>query len=74
MDKRSAPALKLRDGDDQELTRLLRSSTAPAGLVQRARIVLLAAEGMTNTAIAAQVGVSPPTVISWRARYDRCGC
>jgi DNA-binding CsgD family transcriptional regulator len=73
MDKRAAPALKLRDGDEQELQRLLRSSTAPAGLVQRARIVLLAAKGRTNTAIAAQVGVSRPTVISWRSRYETSG-
>ena len=73
MDKRGAPALKLREGDEQELQRLLRSSTAPAGLVQRARIVLLAAQGRTNTAIAAQVGVSRPTVISWRSRYEAGG-
>jgi transposase len=73
MDKRGAPALVLRDGDEQELQRLLRSSTAPAGLVQRARIVLLAADGGTNTAIAAQVGVSRPTVISWRGRYEAGG-
>jgi hypothetical protein len=55
---------------EQGLQRLLRSSTAPAGLVQPARIVLLASTGVTNTAIAAQVGVSRPTVISWRARYE----
>jgi transposase len=73
MDKRGAPPLRLREGDQQELQRLLRSSTAPAGLVQRARIVLLAAEGSTNTAIAAQVGVSRPTVISWRSRYEAGG-
>jgi DNA-binding CsgD family transcriptional regulator len=59
-----APALELRDGDEQELQRLLRSTTAPAGLVQRARIVLLAAQGRSNTAIAGLVGVSRPTVIS----------
>ena len=68
-----APALELRDGDELELQRLLRSSTAPAGLVQRARIVLLAAEGRTNTAIAGLVGVSRPTVISWRSRYEAAG-
>jgi transposase len=68
-----APALELRDGDEQELQRLLRSTTAPAGLVQRARIVLLAAEGRTNTAIAGLVGVSRPTVISWRSRYEAAG-
>jgi transposase len=44
-----------------------------AGLAQRARIVLLAAEGMSNTEVAERVGVSRPTVISWRSRYDRRG-
>lgn len=43
-----APALMLRDGDEEELRRLVRSSTARAGLVQRARIVLLASEGVGN--------------------------
>lgn len=48
---------------------MTRSSSARAGLAQRARIVLLAAEGESNTAIAAKVGVSRPTVIDWRNRY-----
>ena len=44
-----------------------------AGLAQRARIVLLAAEGVSNTAIADKVGVSRQTVIGWRGRYGRSG-
>ncbi|MBC7561077.1 MAG: helix-turn-helix domain-containing protein, partial [Dermatophilaceae bacterium] len=44
-----------------------------AGLAQRARIVLLAAQGVSNTAIAAMVGVSRPTVILWRNRYAAAG-
>jgi transposase len=63
----------LREGDREVLSRLTRSSTVRAGIAQRARIVLLAAEGMTNTAIAAQVGVSRPTVIGWRNRYQAKG-
>ena len=66
-------ALGLREGDRQELVALTRASSAPAGLVQRARIVLLAADGISNTEIASWVGVSRPTVISWRARYDSSG-
>jgi transposase len=42
-------------------------------LAQRARIVLLAADGVSNTEIASRVGVSRPTVIDWRARYQRSG-
>jgi transposase len=51
----------------------LRSSTIAAGLAQRARIVLLAGDGLPNVEIAERVGVSRPTVTSWRARYARSG-
>jgi transposase len=70
---RPAQALGLRDGDRDELVRLTRSSSVRAGLAQRARIVLLAADGVSNTAIAELVGVSRPTVIGWRDRYQRRG-
>ena len=73
MANRPAPALGLRDGDHQELLRLTRSSSVRTGLAQRARIVLLSAEGMANTAIAETVGVSRPMVISWRDRYSSSG-
>ena len=42
--------LALRDGDREKLVSLTRSSTVTAGAAQRARIVLLAADGMSNTA------------------------
>jgi transposase len=70
---RPAPALGLRDGDRERLSGWVRSSTVRAGLAQRARIVLLAADGVSNTEIAQLVGVSRPTVIEWRARYGRSG-
>ena len=44
-----------------------------AGAAQRARIVLLAADGESNVRIAELVGVSRPTVTAWRARYERSG-
>ena len=68
-----AAPLVLRPGDEPQLTALLRSSTVEAGLAQRARIVLLAAEGLPNAEIARRVGVSRPTVVAWRNRYDRAG-
>jgi DNA-binding NarL/FixJ family response regulator len=55
--------LPLRDGDRERLTSMTRCSSVRAGLAQRARIVLLAADGMSNTAIAQRMGVSRPTVI-----------
>ncbi|MDP9394078.1 MAG: helix-turn-helix domain-containing protein, partial [Actinomycetota bacterium] len=44
-----------------------------AGVAQRARIVLLAAQGLPNAEIARRVGVSGPTVLAWRNRYAAGG-
>jgi transposase len=66
---RPAPALALREGDRVELERLTRASSVRAGLAQRARIVLLAADGVGNTEIAERLGVARQTVLTWRARY-----
>ena len=68
-----AAPLVLRAGDEPKLTALLRATTVQAGVAQRARIVLLAAEGMPNVAISRLVGVSRPTVLQWRNRYTAGG-
>ena len=73
MPARPAAPLALRPGDRERLGEWVRSSAIRAGLAQRARIVLLAADGVSNTGIAQRVGVSRPTVIGWRARYERAG-
>src|SRR6266508_4578592 len=39
------------------------------GLAQRARIVLLCADGKPNTAVAAELGISRDTVGRWRNRF-----
>ena len=70
MANRPASALVLRDGDRAELERWTRASTVSAGAAKRARIVLLAAEGVANARITELVGVSLPTVMSWRGRYQ----
>ena len=51
----------------------MRSSTVRAGAAKRARIVLLAADGVGNRRIAELVGASPTTVIAWRERYQQRG-
>jgi transposase len=73
MANRPAPSLELREGDHPRLTAMTRSPTVRAGLAQRARILLLAAEGLSNTEIADKVGVSRPTVLVWRQRYVELG-
>ncbi len=73
MANRPAPPLGLREGDRERLEKLTRSRSVRAGMVQRARIVLLAAEGLSNTDIAQRVGTSRPTVNAWRDRYASSG-
>lgn len=59
-----APGLVLREGDGEELRRWLRSSRIPAARARRARIVLLAPEGVANTHIANRVEVARQTVLT----------
>src|SRR5512144_2876664 len=73
MADRPASALMLRAGDREELERLTRASRGRAGLAQRARIVVLAADGVSNTAVADRVGVSAETLLGWRDRYQATG-
>jgi transposase len=73
MANRPADALVLEDDDRRRLVAMTRSPTVRAGLAQRARILLLAADGLSNTEIADKVGVSRPTVLVWRQRYVEQG-
>ena len=72
MPKTAVPVI-LTDQDARTLRRWTRSTSVRAGRVQRARIVLLAADGKTNTEIATTVGCSRPAVIRWRSRYATHG-
>lgn len=56
-----------------ELIALTRSKLTSVRLAQRARIVLLAADGLQNKDIAAQVGVGRNLVTRWRERYVQLG-
>jgi len=51
------------------LLRWSRRPKSPHSIAQRARIVLLAAEGMSNVAVADKVGVNQATVVKWRKRF-----
>ena len=68
-----APALALREGDRKKLGDLARLPSVPSGLAKRARMILLAADGVPNAEIARVTGVSRPTVIAWRDRYQSGG-
>jgi len=66
---RVAPEIALSDDEREELTRLSRSKLTTVRLAQRARIVLLAADGVQNKDIAEQLGIGRVQVARWRERY-----
>jgi transposase len=59
--------------DREVLEGWLRSPSMRAGLAQRARVVLLAADGLRTGQIVERVGLSKPAVIGWKRRYAREG-
>ena len=61
--------LTLSDEEREALRRWARRPKSPHSIAQRARIVLLAADGLTNVAVADKVGVNPATVLKWRKRF-----
>jgi transposase len=61
--------LPLAAGLREVLEKLSRARSAKHHDVQRARALLLAADGVANTQIGAELGVSPTSVSNWRARF-----
>jgi transposase len=59
--------------DRAELERIARAVSAEVRMVERARIVLAAGEGLTAAQIAARVGCAERTVKKWRGRYAQRG-
>src|SRR3954462_15937144 len=55
--------------DREVLESWLRSPSMPAGRVTRARIVLLAADGVGTNEICRRAGATRPTVGAWKRRY-----
>jgi transposase len=68
---RVAPEIVLTTEERAELTKLVRSRLTSVRQAQRARIVLLAADGMQNKDIAQKLGVGRVQVSRWRERYTR---
>jgi putative transposase len=66
---RPKAALVLSPQQREQLESLASSRSLPAGLVRRARIILLSAAGKTNMQIARQMGLSNATVGKWRRRF-----
>ena len=67
--RRPSVRIVLTTEERQTLEETTRMRTAPYRAVQRARLILLAAEGMANKAIAQEVKLSRAMVVQWRYRF-----
>jgi transposase len=65
-----ARVVEITEAEREHLGRLLRADKTPCRIAQRARIVLLAAEGMPAARIAELVGCTERNVQNWRTRFD----
>ena len=70
MAKGKAVAIVLSEAECAELAGNVRRPTTGQALVERSRIVLLAAEGLTNVAIARALSIDKQTVGKWRNRFS----
>ena len=61
--------LELTADETEQLERWVRRRNSAQALALRSRIVLACATGLTNKEVAAQLGVSMPTVGKWRSRF-----
>ena len=64
-----AVSIELSAEEQAELEGLARRRKTAQGLARRARIVLLAAQGLQNKEIATRLGTDPNTVGKWRRRF-----
>jgi transposase len=66
-------SLRVSKADRKKLESWLRSRSVDRGLAERARIVLMSAEGMSVTRISRKLQITRPTVYKWRERYEEKG-
>ena len=66
---KAAAATQVSDEQRAILQRWVGAQLTPQSVATRARIVLRAAAGESNSQIARELGVSRPTVIMWRERF-----
>jgi DNA-binding NarL/FixJ family response regulator len=66
---RVAKAITLTDEERVALTKWARGRSTPVRLVQRAKIILAAANGRENKDIAVELGCTRRTVGTWRNRF-----
>jgi len=70
---RQATQITLTEEQRKTLERWMKASTTEQRLVQRSKIVLMAAKGMRTDTIAQELGIRPATVSKWRTRFANDG-
>lgn len=70
---RQATRIELTSEQQEVLERWMRSSTTEQRMVQRSRIILMAAEGMRTDEIADALNIRPATASKWRTRFAQDG-
>ena len=63
--------IELTEKERQALLKIAASWTQPSGLVVRARIILLAADGLTMSEIGRRLQLTRNTVKKWIRRYKQ---
>ena len=71
--RKTSLTIRLTPAERQTLLTWQRATTMTAGRARRARILLLLADGVTITDIAATVGMSRPHVYKWVQRFMQAG-
>ncbi|MFZ2396526.1 MAG: IS630 family transposase [Smithella sp.] len=66
---RTAEAIILTDKEETIINEWAKSKRLPVRIVQRARIIQMAAQNYKNIQIASKLGMSHPTVQLWRDRF-----
>ena len=69
MPRTSPYTIILTDEEERDLLQMSRKYTLPYYLVQRAQMILLAAEGLQNKEIAARLRTRREVVSQWRKRF-----
>lgn len=66
----TAPVINLSKSQQNILEKIVRRTTHPYRLVRRARLILLAAQGVSNTAMSQQLDLHRAQVRLWRDRWE----
>ena len=70
---RSAAAIELSEEQRQQLEKRARARSVSVRVAQRSKMILLAAAGLSDLKIGAELGVKRQTVARWRSRFIQMG-